>query len=73
MSKQLKDAWITTAPFAAWEKCPLLPQLLGYSYPYTLGTDCESTLNYVRYTEINADGLSPKLGSDYPKYCNGEH
>ncbi len=69
MSKQLKDEWFTTAPFAAWENARYFRSYWAYSYPYTLGTDCESTLNYVKYTEINADGLSPKLGSDYPQYC----
>ena len=69
MSKQLKDAWFTTAPFAAWENDRYFRSYWAYSYPYTLGADCESTLSYVNYTEINADGLSPKLGSDYPQYC----
>lgn len=69
MSKQLKDAWFTTAPFTAWENARNFRSYWAYSYPYILGKECESALSYVKYTDINADGLSPKLGSDYPQYC----
>lgn len=69
MSKQLQPAWFTTQPFAAWENATNFRSYWAYSYPYTLGAGCESVLNYVKYTDINADALNPGLGSDHPQYC----
>lgn len=69
MSKQLQTAWFTTQPFAAWENATKFRSYWAYSYPYTLGTGCESVLNYVKYTDINADALHPGLGADHPQYC----
>lgn len=72
MSKQLKTAWFTTQPFAAWENALNYRSYWAYSYPYSLGSDVtalENALNYVNYTDINANALKPGLGSNYPQYC----
>jgi len=70
MSKQLKNAWFTTDPYKYWEDVRYFRSYWAYSYPYTLNVDeIEGALKYVNYTSINANGLSPKIGSDYPQYC----
>lgn len=69
MSKQLQTSWFTTAPYPAWDNNRYFRSYWAYSYPYALGKDCETALDFVKYTDINADGLSPELGSEYPQYC----
>lgn len=69
MSKQLLTSWFTTAPYPAWDSNRYFRSYWAYSLPYNLGDKCESALEFVKYTDINADGLSPKLGSENPQYC----
>ncbi len=53
MSKQLKEAWFTTAPFALWETAAKFRSYWAYSYPYTLGAACENALDYIKYVDLD--------------------